>query len=111
MPQVRVLLGAPVPPERPVSRKSGREDSNLRLPAPKAGALPGCATPRARPRNVVETSRGCNTKGGASARAPEVGTHRFECPAAMADRVFLVRRQLGHRAAIRIAGDDEDRVV
>ncbi len=25
---------------------SGREDSNLRLPAPKAGALPGCATPR-----------------------------------------------------------------
>src|SRR5262249_34887259 len=26
--------------------KSGREDLNLRLPAPKAGALPGCATPR-----------------------------------------------------------------
>src|SRR5215470_4640284 len=26
--------------------KSGREDSNLRHPAPKAGALPGCATPR-----------------------------------------------------------------
>ena len=26
---------------------SGREDLNLRLPAPKAGALPGCATPRA----------------------------------------------------------------
>jgi hypothetical protein len=25
---------------------SGREDSNLRPPAPKAGALPGCATPR-----------------------------------------------------------------
>ena len=25
---------------------SGREDSNLRHPAPKAGALPGCATPR-----------------------------------------------------------------
>ncbi len=25
---------------------SGREDLNLRLPAPKAGALPGCATPR-----------------------------------------------------------------
>src|SRR5262245_10595895 len=25
---------------------SGREDSNLRLPAPKAGALPNCATPR-----------------------------------------------------------------
>ncbi len=28
------------------SGKSGREDLNLRLPAPKAGALPGCATPR-----------------------------------------------------------------
>ena len=27
---------------------SGREDLNLRLPAPKAGALPGCATPRYR---------------------------------------------------------------
>ena len=27
-------------------RRSGREDSNLRPPAPKAGALPGCATPR-----------------------------------------------------------------
>src|SRR5690554_7736840 len=26
--------------------KSGRPDSNRRLPAPKAGALPGCATPR-----------------------------------------------------------------
>jgi hypothetical protein len=25
---------------------SGREDSNLRLPGPKPGALPGCATPR-----------------------------------------------------------------
>src|SRR6185437_12153464 len=27
-------------------KKSGREDLNLRHPAPKAGALPGCATPR-----------------------------------------------------------------
>ncbi|CAN0591775.1 unnamed protein product, partial [Laminaria digitata] len=27
-------------------KKSGREDSNLRPPAPKAGALPDCATPR-----------------------------------------------------------------
>src|SRR5665213_125771 len=26
--------------------QSGREDLNLRHPAPKAGALPGCATPR-----------------------------------------------------------------
>lgn len=26
--------------------KSGRQDSNLRPPAPKAGAIPGYATPR-----------------------------------------------------------------
>ena len=31
---------------KPVSKWSGREDLNLRPPAPKAGALPGCATPR-----------------------------------------------------------------
>src|SRR5690606_15581795 len=29
-----------------LGRWSGRQDSNLRPPAPKAGALPGCATPR-----------------------------------------------------------------
>ena len=29
---------------------SGREDSNLRPPAPQADALPGCATPRPEPR-------------------------------------------------------------
>ena len=27
-------------------KKSGRQDLNLRHPAPKAGALPNCATPR-----------------------------------------------------------------
>src|SRR5205085_8602694 len=31
-----------------VAQKSGREDLNLRHPAPKAGALPDCATPRHR---------------------------------------------------------------
>src|SRR5437763_11096347 len=31
---------------------SGREDSNLRPPAPKAGALPDCATPRRGVRKV-----------------------------------------------------------
>jgi hypothetical protein len=30
----------------PPASLSGREDLNLRPPAPKAGALPGCATPR-----------------------------------------------------------------
>src|SRR5215472_2951375 len=33
-------------PGRTVVYWSGREDLNLRPPAPKAGALPGCATPR-----------------------------------------------------------------
>ena len=33
-------------PGRRTHYKSGREDSNLRPPAPKAGALPNCATPR-----------------------------------------------------------------
>ena len=31
---------------RPGLRKSGRLDSNQRPPAPHAGALPSCATPR-----------------------------------------------------------------
>src|SRR5207344_1905143 len=35
------------------SSESGREDLNLRPPAPKAGALPGCATPRCRHRRQV----------------------------------------------------------
>src|SRR5438874_6058264 len=37
-------------------RESGREDSNLRPPAPKAGALPDCATPRT-PRALKRTSK------------------------------------------------------
>ena len=32
---------------------SGRADSNRRPPAPKAGALPGCATPRAMDANAL----------------------------------------------------------
>ena len=36
---------------------SGREDLNLRPPAPEAGALPGCATPR---RDSPETTEGIN---------------------------------------------------
>ena len=34
------------PPSLISSRWSGRQDSNLRHPAPKAGALPNCATSR-----------------------------------------------------------------
>ena len=33
-------------PSGGLENTSGREDLNLRPPAPKAGALPGCATPR-----------------------------------------------------------------
>jgi hypothetical protein len=44
---------------------SGREDLNLRPPAPKAGALPGCATPRPRPaRSIPERGRYLEYGGG-----------------------------------------------
>ncbi len=39
---------------------SGREDLNLRLPAPKAGALPGCATPRESMACLARFSPPCN---------------------------------------------------
>src|SRR6266851_2184706 len=43
---------------RKSSKWSGREDLNLRPPAPHAGALPGCATPRqARDCTRVDISR------------------------------------------------------
>ncbi len=54
-------------------RWSGREDSNLRPPAPKAGALPGCATPRAVPlrigrRHALGPERGAGIPGGEEVR-------------------------------------------
>src|SRR5437764_4009961 len=52
MPQVRILLGAPM-----CCKKSGREDSNLRPPAPKAGALPDCATPRPEFFSIIQAAR------------------------------------------------------
>ncbi len=47
-PQLRRLLLCPAElrGRREAVSWSGREDSNLRPPAPKAGALPDCATPR-----------------------------------------------------------------
>src|SRR5579863_1028590 len=42
----RVLLVDNEPPVTPCKIWSGRGDLNARPPAPKAGALPGCATPR-----------------------------------------------------------------
>src|SRR5213594_1991634 len=44
----RTALRGPVQPPAAGRSWSGREDLNLRHPAPKAGALPGCATPRHR---------------------------------------------------------------
>src|ERR687884_1766680 len=41
---IRLSYGQPSKLKR--ANWSGREDLNLRHPAPKAGALPGCATPR-----------------------------------------------------------------
>ena len=46
--QTRKVAGATLrqAQDRPGELISGRLDSNQRPPAPKAGALPGCATPR-----------------------------------------------------------------
>src|SRR3546814_18008522 len=41
----RCTGGSMLPP-RKWEKLVGRQDSNLRHPAPKEGALPGCATPR-----------------------------------------------------------------
>src|ERR1700719_4585174 len=38
----------------PLEYWSGRQDSNLRPLAPHASALPGCATPRPRPRMIAQ---------------------------------------------------------
>lgn len=37
--------------------QSGRQDSNLRPPGPKPGALPGCATPRDQPISELRVQR------------------------------------------------------
>src|SRR5581483_2314574 len=39
----------------PAAPRSGRLDLNQRPPAPKAGALPGCATPRLEPEAATES--------------------------------------------------------
>ncbi len=53
---------------------SGRQDLNLRLPAPKAGALPGCATPRSySPYRLTVAARDSR--------------HRLECSKSAPDQV------------------------
>ncbi len=50
-PRIRSPMLYPV--ELRAHNRSGREDSNLRHPAPKAGALPDCATPRYAEQNYM----------------------------------------------------------
>src|SRR5262249_31123627 len=57
----RRLARGPEPGGRVRSSESGREDLNLRPPAPKAGALPGCATPRVGRRREHEDVHGVNS--------------------------------------------------
>src|SRR5688500_895481 len=52
---------------------SGREDLNLRPPAPEAGALPGCATPR----RAIPRGRRCSPGGGLAGRKHPPG-HAME---------------------------------
>ena len=47
---------------------SGREDLNLRPPAPKAGALPGCATPRPKPAGSIPECESSLEHGGGDGR-------------------------------------------
>src|SRR5436309_4657460 len=92
MPQVRFLLGAPIA----WRTKSGREDSNLRPPAPKAGALPGCATPRSKRRpEVLDFATLRNLTGGGqitlAGETIEERAQPFQRPAPVAQAVLLCR--------------------
>src|SRR4051812_20898581 len=89
MSQVRILLGAPI-------RKSGREDSNLRPPAPKAGALPGCATPRwkAEGKYMVSRRRSSLSRLRATSQPLQGGPQRLQRTSAMRQAVLGRRSQL-----------------
>src|SRR5690606_7722531 len=65
----------------PAEKWSGRQDSNLRHPAPKAGALPGCATPRLLSRRFRQRRR-------ASLSRPDDGQKKTAFP--KEDRPFFV---------------------
>src|ERR1700738_15632 len=102
---------------------SGRQDSNLRPPAPKAGALPGCATPRKARVQYQRCRERARRSGWRRGRAPggsgqvprtqeplEERREVLESAAAVAEPVLLRRRQLGQRAAGGLAREEE-RVV
>ena len=64
-------------PEAPHPLWSGREDLNLRLPAPETGALPGCATPRKLP---LRAAGRYGRAAGLSSRAPRAMLSPCEVP-------------------------------
>src|SRR5438132_1874126 len=77
---------------------SGREDLNLRPPAPKAGALPGCATPR-RP-------AACRVRSAPTILLAEKPAGCLERQAAVAHAGLLPVRELGERSAERRIEED-----
>src|SRR3990172_510218 len=127
------LVGA-IPQHHNSYSWSGLEDLNLRPPAPKAGALPGCATPRssACPHPDQKSSCGCcgtilphqcgmRTQAAPSpettppSRSPPVPEPHQDLPTrlqgfgAMTDSVFQCRPDLGQR--LTIFGDVKNGVV
>src|SRR5207302_157485 len=106
MSQVRILLGAPIPG---LPRKSGREDSNLRPPAPKAGALPGCATPRLKSTREIHRSA-LLRKIAFLRQLQDQRAQPLERTPAMAEAVLFGGLELGQRPPRRLARQEE-RVV
>ncbi len=76
--------------KRPLTRAfvSGREDLNFRPPAPKAGALPSCATSR----------EGATIAGGAADRSHRSNPQRAMGRSGVASRPHLARCRIGSRA-------------
>jgi hypothetical protein len=75
-------------------RESGRADLNGRPPAPKAGALPGCATPRTISINTRHWPPQPRVRYGAATTRV-----RKTCSARFADTA-AIRNRASHRAAI-----------
>ena len=90
----RGVLGST--PGVPPGQRSGREDLNLRHPAPKAGALPGCATPRwFQPRSPVRIAAARSGRQSARAAAAPARPLRRVGRAPMLAGVHLSRPQSG----------------
>src|SRR5579875_1494590 len=81
-------------------RESGRADLNGRPPAPKAGALPGCATPRPARRPSLTRPRAARNVPGSQARAERPHGAR-----PVAHPLLCLGARLGERAA-ELVGDE-----